>query len=123
MNHEASRSGLVPDDKRTRTGEFLAPMEREVHWAALVDLVLSPKARRAAGPFRRRRCCASTSCSSDFKLSDPEMEGSLHDMPPVRKFAELGHDSRLPDESTILRSRPLLELHRPADQILPSTIF
>lgn len=33
------------------------------------------------------------------------MEEALHDVPLFREFAELGWDSRLPDESTILRFR------------------
>ena len=44
-------------------------------------------------------------------LSDPAMEEALHDVPLFREFASLGWDSRLPDESTILRFRHLLERH------------
>ena len=45
-----------------------------------------------------------------FTLSDPAMEKSLHDMLLLREFAGLGGRSdRLPDESTILRFRHLLE--------------
>ena len=48
-----------------------------------------------------------------FGLSDPAMEESLHDVPPYqlpREFAGLGDGvSRLPHETTILRSRHLLE--------------
>lgn len=53
-----------------------------------------------------------------FTLSDPAMEEALHDVPLFREFANLGWDSRLPDESTILRFRHLLEKHKLADQIL-----
>ncbi len=47
-----------------------------------------------------------------FGLSDPAMEGALHDVPLYCQFAclDLGM-SRLPDESTILRFRHLLEKH------------
>jgi IS5 family transposase len=53
-----------------------------------------------------------------FTLSDPAMEEALHDVPLFREFAGLGWDSRLPDESTILRFRHLLEKHKLADQVL-----
>lgn len=53
-----------------------------------------------------------------FTLSDPAMEEALHEMPLLREFANLGWDTRLPDESTILRFRHLLEKHKLADQIL-----
>ena len=51
-----------------------------------------------------------------FTLSDPAMEEALHDVPLFREFAGLdGWDARLPDESTILRFRHLLEKHKLAD--------
>ena len=53
-----------------------------------------------------------------FSLSDPAMEEALHDIALFREFAGLGWDSRIPDESTILRFRHLLEKHQLTDQIL-----
>jgi IS5 family transposase len=59
-----------------------------------------------------------------FTLPDPAMEEALHDMLLFCEFAEPGRDSRLPDESTILRFGHLLEPHKLADQILALvTIF
>jgi IS5 family transposase len=42
----------------------------------------------------------------------------LHDVQLFQEFAGLGCDSRMPDESTILRFRHLLERHKLAEQIL-----
>jgi len=54
-----------------------------------------------------------------FALSDPAMEEALHDMSVFREFAGLeGWDERLPDESTILRFRHVLEKHKLAAKIL-----
>ena len=53
-----------------------------------------------------------------FTLSDPAMEEALHDVPLFREFAGLTLGQRLPDETTILRFRHLLEQHKLADQIL-----
>jgi IS5 family transposase len=54
-----------------------------------------------------------------FGLSDPAMEEALHDMALFREFAQLDAGSmRLPDESTILRFRHLLEANNLAIQIL-----
>jgi IS5 family transposase len=53
-----------------------------------------------------------------FTLSDPAMEEALHDIALFREFAGIGWDSRLPDESTILRFRHLLERHKLSEQIL-----
>ena len=113
--------GLGNSTKRTRKREFLTEMERVVPWAALVDTggAVRPEGRRAARRSRWRRCCASTSCSSGSRCSDPAMEEALHDMPLFRDFAGLGGWSdRLPDETTILRFRHLLEQHKLAPEIL-----
>lgn len=54
-----------------------------------------------------------------FGLSDPAMEEALHDTPLYREFAHLEAGmSRIPDETTILRSRRLLGEHKLADQML-----
>lgn len=53
-----------------------------------------------------------------FGLSDPAMEEALYDVPLYRDFAGLdGGMTRLPDESTILRFRHLLETHGLAVQM------
>jgi transposase, IS5 family len=53
-----------------------------------------------------------------FNLSDPAMEEALYDTPLFREFAGLDWEDNLPDESTILRFRHLLEAHNLSDQIL-----
>ena len=53
-----------------------------------------------------------------FNLSDPAAEDSLYDSESMRRFAgiELAEDA-MPDESTILRFRHLLEQHQLTEQI------
>jgi IS5 family transposase len=53
-----------------------------------------------------------------WNLSDPAMEEELHERPLYRRFAGLDGAARMPDESTILRFRHLLEKHDLAPQIL-----
>jgi len=54
-----------------------------------------------------------------FGHSDPAMEEALHDVPLYREFARLDAGAtRLPDESTILRFRHLLEARELGPQIL-----
>jgi transposase, IS5 family len=54
-----------------------------------------------------------------FNLSYPAMEESLYDTPLYREFAGLDiAEDHLPDESTILRFRHLLEAHNLSVQIL-----
>ena len=106
--------------KRTRKREFLAQMERVVPWVALVELVApyAPEGKKGRPPFPVQTMLRLHFMQQWFTLSDPAMEEALHDVPLLREFAGLGWDSRLPDESTILRLRHLLEKHKLADQIL-----
>ena len=54
-----------------------------------------------------------------FNLSDPAMEEALYDTPVFASFARLDPGiTTMPDESTILRFRRLLETHQLGLQIL-----
>ena len=54
-----------------------------------------------------------------FGLADPAMEEALHDVPLYCAFAGLDAGlTRLPDETTILRFRDLLETHHLAGPML-----
>jgi IS5 family transposase len=112
--------GLNLTTKRTRKREFLAQMERVVPWVALVELVApyAPEGKKGRPPFPVETMLRVHFMQQWFTLSDPAMEEALHDVPLFREFAGLGWDSRLPDESTILRFRHLLEKHKLTDQIL-----
>ncbi len=113
--------GLGQSTKRTRRREFLGEMEQVVPWAALVALVSPylPEGRRGRPPFPVEAMLRIHFMQQWFNLSDPAMEDALHDVPLFREFAGLGGwDDRLPDESTILRFRHVLEQHKLAGQVL-----
>ncbi|MBQ0929005.1 IS5 family transposase [Ideonella alba] len=113
--------GLGQTAKRTRRREFLDEMEKVVPWADLVALVSPylPEGKRGRPPFSPETMLRIHFMQQWFALSDPAMEEALHDMPVFREFAGLeGWDERLPDESTILRFRHVLEKHKLAAQIL-----
>jgi IS5 family transposase len=96
-------------------------MEKVVPWADLVALVspFLPEGKRGRPPFSPETMLRIHFMQQWFTLSDPAMEEALHDMPVFREFAGLeGWDERLPDESTILRFRHVLEKHKLAAQIL-----
>lgn len=108
-------------EKTTRGERFLADMDAVVPWSQMQALIEPhyPKRVRRAGGRRLvcRRCCECDACSSG-SLSDPGMEEALYDMESMRRFAgfELGEDA-LPDETTILNFRRLLETHKLTDQM------
>jgi IS5 family transposase len=108
--------GLNLSTKRTRKREFLDEMERVVPWAALVQIVEPYYSRAKTGrpPFGIETMLRIHFMQQWFALSDPAMEEALHDVPLFREFAKLGDGvTRLPDETTILRFRHLLEEARP----------
>jgi IS5 family transposase len=113
--------GLNLSTKRTRKREFLEEMERVVPWAALVQVVepYYPRAKTGRPPFGIETMLRIHYLQQWFALSDPAMEEALHDMPVFREFAKLGDGAeRLPDETTILRFRHLLEKHALATDML-----
>jgi IS5 family transposase len=106
--------GLNLSTKKTRKREFLEEMNRVVPWNALVEIVQphSPRAKTGRPPFAIETMLRIHYLQQWFGLSDPAMEEALHDVPLYREFARLGDGvSRLPDETTILRFRHLLEAH------------
>ena len=112
--------GLNLATKRTRKREFLDEMNRVVPWAELVALVapFAPEGRRGRPPFAVATMLRIHFMQQWFGLSDPAMEEALHDVPLYREFTGLDNwATRLPDESTILRFRHLLEKHKLADQM------
>ena len=90
-------------------------------WSALVQVVepYYPKAKTGRPPFGIETMLRIHYLQQWFALSDPAMEEALHDMPVFREFAKLDEGAtRLPDETTILRFRHLLERHDLATDML-----
>jgi IS5 family transposase len=113
--------GVNLSTKRTRKREFLDEMNRVLPWAALVALVTphAPPGRRGRPPFPVETMLRIHFMQQWFGLSDPATEEALFDVPLYREFAGLDNGNvRLPDESTILRFRHLLETHKLAGPML-----
>ena len=116
-------SGFERKAKRTRKREFLDEMNLVVPWAELVALIAphapTPGAKGGRPPFAVQTLLRIHFLQQWFNLSDPAMEEALYDMALFREFAGLdaGEDN-LPDESTILRFRHLLEKNGLSLQIL-----
>ena len=116
-----SSLGLGTSTKRTRRREFLDEMDRVVPWSALAAEIapFMPEGKRGRPPFPVESLLRIHFMQQWFTLSDPAMEEALHDVPLFRDFAGLGGwDDRLPDESTILRFRHVLEKNKLAERIL-----
>jgi len=115
--------GLDPLPKKTRKEVFLDEMNQVVPWAVLVALI-QPQARgarQALGgrpPFPIETMLRIHCLQLWWNLSDPAMEEELHERPLYRRFVGLEGAARMPDETTILRFRHLLEKHELAPQVL-----
>jgi IS5 family transposase len=107
--------------KRTRKREFLDEMNLVVPWTALVGLIepYAPSGKTGRPPFAVATMLRIHFLQQWFGLSDPAMEEALHDVPLYCEFAHLDPGmGRLPDESTILRFRHLLEENNLSIQLL-----
>jgi transposase, IS5 family len=101
--------------KVTRRERFLAEMDGVIPWARLIRLIEPhyPKAGNGRQPLGLEKMLRIYFLQQWFNLSDPQAEDAIYDSESMRRFAkvELGDDV-VPDESTILRFRHLLEQHR-----------
>ena len=107
--------------KRTRKREFLDEMNLVVPWADLIDLIEphAPAGKTGRPPFAVSTMLRIHFMQQWFGLSDPAMEEALHDVPLYREFACLDAGAtRMPDESTILRFRHLLEANDLSIQLM-----
>jgi IS5 family transposase len=101
--------------KQTRREKFLAEMERAIPWDALLAVIEPhyPQAgRRGRQPMPLSAMLRIYFMQQWYALSDPGMEDALYEIESMRRFAglELVEDA-LPDETTILNFRRLLERH------------
>ena len=100
--------------KVTRRERFLAEMDAVIPWTRLLALIEPhyPKAGNGRQPLGLEKMLRIYFLQQWFNLSDPQAEDAFYDSESMRRFArvELG-DEVVPDESTILRFRHLLEQH------------
>ena len=108
--------------KRTKRERFLTQMEAVVPWRALIALIepCYPKTGSKGGrpPYPLETMLRIHLMQQWYDLSDPAMEDALIEVPTMRRFAGIDLISeRIPDETTILAFRHLLERHDLGKQI------
>ena len=106
--------------KRTRKEIFLAQMDQVVPWKALLALI-EPHYPKTGQPGRQPYPLGTMQrihfLQQWYALSDPGMEEALYDTAVLRQFARLSGLDAIPDETTILNFRRLLETHDLAGKI------
>jgi IS5 family transposase len=116
MSKQQTFAGLAwkQKGKTTRRERFLSEMDRIIPWGQLVALIepFYPKAGKGRQPIGLEKMLRIYLLQLWFDLSDPAAEDAIYDSESMRRFAgvDLGDDT-IPDESTILRFRHLLEKH------------
>src|SRR5574338_678265 len=106
--------------KTTRRERFLSEMDQVIPWSRLLALIEPhyPKGSGGRPVMPLERMLRIYFMQQWFNLSDPGMEDALYDSESMRRFAgvELVEDA-IPDETTILKFRHLLEQHKLTEAI------
>lgn len=124
MGAQRTFAGLAWADKKkvTRRERFLAEMNAVMPWAEVRALIAPHYPTTHGGPGRPAMPLEAMLriyfLQQWFDLSDPAAEDALYDSESMRRFVgvELSDDA-IPDETTILRFRRLLETHALTAQI------
>ncbi|SFM92000.1 IS5 family transposase [Variovorax sp. OV329] len=106
--------------KKTRREVFLEEMELVVPWEALLKVIepFHPVAGRGRRPYLLESMLRVHLMQNWFALSDPAMEEALYEITSLRNFAGLNLSEPIPDETTILNFRHMLEEYDLAEDIL-----
>ncbi|KAB0493525.1 MAG: IS5 family transposase [Pseudomonas sp.] len=106
--------------KQTRRERFLAEMEQVVPWSGLVALIEPhyPKAGGGRKPYPLETMLRIHLLQNWFSLSDPAMEEVLYEITSMRQFARLTLSAPIPEDTTIMNFRHLLEKQQLASGIL-----
>ena len=121
----AEYDGFRKQRKVTRRAAFLSEMDSVVPWSRLEALI---EPHYPAAGNGRKHYLLGTMLRIHFLqhwygYSDPGMEEALHDTPVLRRFAGLdAGESRMPDETTILNFRHLLEAHQLAESVFQEVV-
>jgi IS5 family transposase len=111
----AAARGFEIHGRATRKAEFLARMDALVPWAQLCAVIEAhyPKAGNGRPPVGLERMLRMYLVANWFNLADEACEDALYDIACFRDFCriDLGRE-RVPDATTLLNFRHLLEQHQ-----------
>ena len=99
--------------RKTRRELFLQRMDGLIPWQLLEERVrpFYPKPGKGRRPYPLAVMLRVHCVQLFYNLSDPGMEDPLYEVESVRRFVGLKLSEALPDETTILNFRHLLERH------------
>jgi len=106
--------------RKTRREKFLDQMDELIPWKRLEKKIARhyPKPGNGRRPYPLSTMLRVHCMQLFYNLSDPAMEDALYEIESMRRFAGLSLTGSLPDETTILKFRHLLEQHKLGKEIL-----
>ena len=110
--------------KKTRREKFLEEMDKVIPWKELIQIIEKhyPKAGNGRQPMPLEMMLRIYFMQQWYALSDPAMEDGLYDSESMRRFAGIDiAEDVIPDETTILHFRHLLEEHQLTKGIFEKT--
>jgi transposase, IS5 family len=110
--------------KKTRREQFLEEMDKVIPWESMMKTIIPhyPKAGNGRQPMELEMMLRIYFLQQWYGLSDPAMEDALYDIESMRRFAGLDlHTDAVPDETTILHFRHLLEKHQLTEKLFEQT--
>ena len=121
MNHQLTFADSEFNGKRRKTRKelFLARMEALLPWAMMLEVIepVYPKAGNGRRPYPLDTMLRIHCMQQWYSLSDGAMEDALYEITSMRLFAKLSLDQAIPDRTTIMNFRHLLEQHQLARQL------
>ncbi|EAQ63570.1 IS5Y transposase [Marinomonas sp. MED121] len=116
MAHQPTFADSEFNNKRHKTRKeiFLARMNTLMPWERLETQIepLSPKAGKERRPFPLSTMFRIHCLQHWYNISDPTMEDAFYEIASMHSFADLSLDNPIPNHSTIMNFRNLLEKHK-----------
>src|SRR4028119_671232 len=123
MNQQLSfaQAEYAGKKKTTRRERFLAEMEKVVPWARLVSVIEPhyPAGKRGRPPIGIERMLRIYFLQQWYALADEALEDAIYDSQAMRLFTGIDLSVEgVPDATTLLKFRHLLEQHQLTARIL-----
>jgi transposase, IS5 family len=109
--------------KKTKREEFLDIMEEIIPWVEWVEFInpYYPNGARGRPPRGIEKMLRMYLLQNWFTLSDVGIEDTIYDSYAMRKFMKLNfYDEQVPDATTLLHFRHLLEEHKIGEKMFAS---
>ena len=116
MSHQLTFADSEFSSKRRQTRKeiFLSRMDTLLPWPQLLEVIepFYPKAGNGRRPYPLETMFRIHCMQQWYSLGDEAMEDALYEIASMRQFAQLSLDKAIPDRTTIMNFRHLLEKHK-----------